>query len=159
MTRSVVVAGEAIALTYLEFQLLTHLAQHPGRVFNRGELLARLWGRGYKRGPRTVDVHIRRLRIALGEKHAEHIETVRRVGYTFVADPWRSLRPRRTLTAASISSSPTTGRAVGTNPSRTLDTDNLLRDSRQTFRNQAAKACDAISAADSPADEHQQSER
>ena len=83
--RTVTVSGEEIGLTYQEFQLLACLAQHPGRVFHRGELLARLWGQEYAGGPRTVDVHIRRLRVALGDGH--NIGTVRRVGYTFLRAP------------------------------------------------------------------------
>jgi DNA-binding response OmpR family regulator len=90
-TRTVTVAGKAIALTYLEFQLLAYLARYPARVFDRGELLARLWGPGYEGGPRTIDVHIRRVRVALGDEHADHLATVRRVGYTFVPDPCRTL--------------------------------------------------------------------
>lgn len=86
-TRTVTVTGEEIRLTYQEFELLAYLAQHAGRVFSRGELLSCLWRRERGSGPRTVDVHVRRLRVALGAQHADHIATIRRVGYLFVPRP------------------------------------------------------------------------
>jgi DNA-binding response OmpR family regulator len=93
--RTVTVGSRKLTMTYQEFQLLLHLAQHPGRVFTRGELLSQVWGHHYVGGCRTVDVHVRRLRSALGVEHADHIGTVRRVGYTFVPEPWRAAEPAR----------------------------------------------------------------
>ena len=71
-------------LTYKEFELLKYLAQHPGRVFTRAQLLQEVWGYDYYGGTRTVDVHVRRLRAKLGPEHEALIGTVRNVGYRFV---------------------------------------------------------------------------
>ena len=71
-------------LTYKEFELLKHLAQHPGRVFTRAQLLQEVWGYDYYGGTRTVDVHVRRLRAKLGNEHEQLIGTIRNVGYRFV---------------------------------------------------------------------------
>jgi DNA-binding response OmpR family regulator len=71
-------------LTFKEFELLKHLAQHPGRVFTRQQLLAEVWGYDYFGGTRTVDVHVRRLRAKLGPENETLIGTVRNVGYRFV---------------------------------------------------------------------------
>ncbi|MBK6886591.1 MAG: response regulator transcription factor [Tetrasphaera sp.] len=79
--------GRALDLTYKEFELLKYLAQHPGRVFTRAQLLQEVWGYDYFGGTRTVDVHIRRLRAKLGTDHETLIGTVRNVGYRFVNDP------------------------------------------------------------------------
>ena len=77
--------GTALDLTYKEFELLKFLAQHPGRVFTRGQLLQEVWGYDYFGGTRTVDVHVRRLRAKLGGEHEQLIGTVRNVGYRFVS--------------------------------------------------------------------------
>ena len=77
------IGSRSLDLTYMEYQLLTFLASHPGRVFNRETLLSRVWGYEYYGGARTVDVHIRRLRAKLGDQHESLIETVRSVGYRF----------------------------------------------------------------------------
>jgi DNA-binding response OmpR family regulator len=77
--------GRPLDLTYKEFELLKHLAQHPGRVFTRQQLLQEVWGYDYFGGTRTVDVHVRRLRAKLGSEHETLIGTVRNVGYRFVA--------------------------------------------------------------------------
>lgn len=74
--------GRPLDLTYKEFELLRFLAQHPGRVFTREQLLSEVWGYDYFGGTRTVDVHIRRLRAKLGDLEAL-IGTVRNVGYRF----------------------------------------------------------------------------
>ena len=76
------VHGRPLDLTYKEFELLKFLAQHPGRVFSRDQLLSEVWGYDYFGGTRTVDVHIRRLRAKLGDLEAL-IGTVRNVGYRF----------------------------------------------------------------------------
>ena len=76
--------GRPLDLTFKEFELLKHLAQHPGRVFTRAQLLQEVWGYDYFGGTRTVDVHVRRLRAKLGVEHEQLIGTVRHVGYKFV---------------------------------------------------------------------------
>ena len=83
------VRGRSLDLTYKEFELLKFLAQHPGRVCSRAQLLQEVWGYDYFGGTRTVDVHVRRLRAKLGADHETLIGTVRNVGYRFVTD-----RPR-----------------------------------------------------------------
>ena len=84
VTYSVRVRGRSLDLTYKEFELLKFLAQHPGRVFTRAQLLQEVWGYDYFGGTRTVDVHVRRLRAKLGPEHDALIGTVRNVGYRFV---------------------------------------------------------------------------
>jgi DNA-binding response OmpR family regulator len=79
--------GRVLDLTFKEFELLKYLAQHPGRVFNRQQLLQEVWGYDYFGGTRTVDVHVRRLRAKLGPEHEALIGTVRNVGYRFVLPP------------------------------------------------------------------------
>jgi DNA-binding response OmpR family regulator len=78
--------GRVLDLTFKEFELLKYLAQHPGRVFTRAQLLQEVWGYDYFGGTRTVDVHVRRLRAKLGAEHEALIGTVRNVGYRFVPD-------------------------------------------------------------------------
>src|SRR5215203_1580273 len=78
------VKGRVLDLTFKEFELLKFLAQHPGRVFSRAQLLQEVWGYDYYGGTRTVDVHVRRLRAKLGSDHETLIGTVRNVGYRFV---------------------------------------------------------------------------
>ena len=73
--------GTPLDLTFREFELLKYLANNPGRVFTRGQLLQEVWGYDYYGGTRTVDVHIRRLRAKLGAEHEHVIGTVRGVGY------------------------------------------------------------------------------
>jgi DNA-binding response OmpR family regulator len=87
-TYQATIAGHALDLTFMEYELLKFLAQHPGKVFTREILLSRVWGYEYYGGARTVDVHIRRLRAKLGEEHANLIETVRSVGYRFGQSRW-----------------------------------------------------------------------
>jgi DNA-binding response OmpR family regulator len=77
----VTVQGQALDLTYKEFELLRYLAERPGRVFTRPALLREVWGYDFYGGTRTVDVHIRRLRAKLGPGFESLIETVRGVGY------------------------------------------------------------------------------
>ena len=77
--------NRSLDLTFKEFELLKFLAQHPGRVFTRQQLLQEVWGYDYFGGTRTVDVHVRRLRAKLGVEHETLIGTVRNVGYRFVA--------------------------------------------------------------------------
>jgi DNA-binding response OmpR family regulator len=83
--------GRVLDLTFKEFELLKYLAQHPGRVFTRAQLLQEVWGYDYFGGTRTVDVHVRRLRAKLGAEHEQLIGTVRHVGYKFVTPPISAL--------------------------------------------------------------------
>ena len=83
-TYSARLRGHALDLTFKEFELLKFLAQYPGRVFTRSQLLQEVWGYDYFGGTRTVDVHVRRLRAKLGAEHEALIGTVRNVGYRFV---------------------------------------------------------------------------
>lgn len=87
-TYQATIGGRSLDLTYMEYELLSFLVKHPGKVFTRETLLSRVWGYEYYGGARTVDVHIRRLRAKLGEEHAPLIETVRSVGYRFGQTRW-----------------------------------------------------------------------
>jgi two-component system, OmpR family, response regulator len=78
-TRTVTYRDSEITLTRREFDLLLHLAEHPRRVFGRGQLLRSVWGTD-EVGQRTVDVHVRRLRQKLGTPNPL-LATVRGVGY------------------------------------------------------------------------------
>jgi DNA-binding response OmpR family regulator len=84
---SVRLRGRTLALAYKEFELLKYLAQHASQVFSRAQLLEEIWGHDFFGGPRTVDVHVRRLRAKLGAEHEQMIGTVRNVGYKFVRPP------------------------------------------------------------------------
>jgi DNA-binding response OmpR family regulator len=83
--RTVLVRGEEVQLTFVEFELLRVLAASPGRVFSRRQLLERLRGGADYREPRTIDVHVRHLRekIEANPHDPELILTVRGVGYRF----------------------------------------------------------------------------
>jgi two-component system phosphate regulon response regulator PhoB len=75
-------AGVSVPLGPTEFRLLKHFLEHPGRVFSRERLLDSVWGRDSDIEPRTVDVHIRRLRKAINVGEcADVIRTVRSAGY------------------------------------------------------------------------------
>ncbi len=84
-TREVTVQGRPIQLSALEFRLLHFLASQPRRVFSREQLLDNVWGRDRFVTPRTVDVHIRRLRekIERQEGSPQYVQTVRGSGYRF----------------------------------------------------------------------------
>ena len=73
------VSGTHVQLTAKEFALLAYLCERRGKVLSREHLLARVWGNGYDGGPRTVDIHVRRLRAKLGD--ALPLETLRGTGY------------------------------------------------------------------------------
>ena len=74
--------GRTIQFGPTEFRLLEFFMQHPRRVFSREELLDAVWGRDIHVEPRTVDVHIRRLRKAInGEGELDVVRTVRAAGY------------------------------------------------------------------------------
>lgn len=94
-------------LTFKEFELVKYLAQHPGRVFTRAQLLQEVWGYDYFGGTRTVDVHVRRLRAKLGPEHDALIGTVRNVGYRFVVPP--KAAPPKDVPAKEVSANAAAG--------------------------------------------------
>ena len=75
--------GQEIRLTHKEFELFRYLVERPGRVLTRERLLERVWGWEKDIDVRSIDAHIRRLRIKLGEAR-NHVETVVGLGYRFV---------------------------------------------------------------------------
>lgn len=81
--------GLTIQLTALQFNLLAALAESPGRVFTRRQLIERVWGWDFFGEERIVDAHIRNLRSALGDdsSNPQVVGTVRGVGYRFLAVP------------------------------------------------------------------------
>ena len=83
------VDDDPVELTSLEFQLLATMAEAPGRVFTRRQLIERVWGWDFYGDERLVDVHIGNLRRALGDSADEprFVATVRGVGYKCVARP------------------------------------------------------------------------
>jgi phosphate regulon transcriptional regulator PhoB len=87
-TQEVTVRGRAVDLSTLEFKLLHFLASHPRRIFNRDRLLDAVWGRDRFVTPRTVDVHIRRLRekIETQASRPQYLQTVRGSGYRFTVE-------------------------------------------------------------------------
>jgi DNA-binding response OmpR family regulator len=86
--REVTVGGEPLHLTTKEFDLLAHMAAHPGRIFTRDQLLARIWGYDFAGDERTVDVHVSWLRGKLRSSNGHnYFRTVRGVGYAFAPKP------------------------------------------------------------------------
>jgi DNA-binding response OmpR family regulator len=75
--------GEPVHLTKTEFRLLVELANHPGTVFSREDLLEKVWGHGIFGDGRLVDVHVRRLRtkVETDPANPQHVVTVRGLGY------------------------------------------------------------------------------
>ncbi len=84
-TYQVSIAGDPVDLTYLEYALLAFFVQNPGRAFSREKLLSEVWGFDYFGGSRTVDVHVRRIRSKLGPALAQHLSTIRGVGYLWTS--------------------------------------------------------------------------
>ena len=79
--------GKTVPLGPTEFRLLKHFLEHPGWVFSRERLLDSVWGHDADIEPRTVDVHIRRLRQAINAGgHPDIIRTVRSAGYALDAE-------------------------------------------------------------------------
>ncbi len=85
-THEAILSGARIKLTRMEFRLLWRLAQHAGRIYPRAPLIEAVWGREYAGGDRTLDVHVRRLRHKLGVFGAQHLKTVRNVGYGLMVE-------------------------------------------------------------------------
>ena len=86
LAREVRMAGNTLVMTPREYDLLVFFVQNSGRVLTRDELLRKVWGYDYIGDTRTVDVHVRRLRMKLGEQN-RLIETVTGVSYKFIARP------------------------------------------------------------------------
>jgi two-component system alkaline phosphatase synthesis response regulator PhoP len=84
-TYEVFIRGKAVKLTLKEFELLRFLVQNPNRVLSRDQLLDRVWGGDTFVTPRTIDVHVRRLRktIEADDRNPKWILTLRGVGYKF----------------------------------------------------------------------------
>ena len=119
-TYSARLRGRALDLTFKEFELLKFLAQYPGRVFSRAQLLQEVWGYDYFGGTRTVDVHVRRLRAKLGAEHEALIGTVRNVGYGS-SQSGRPDRPPRAGTQTARTASAEPGRTRDRRPGRSSD--------------------------------------
>lgn len=81
----VMLGGSKLVLTFKEYELLKFLASNKGRVYSRDQLLDKIWGYDYYGGTRTVDVHIRRLRSKIEDRRHTFIETIRNIGYKFIA--------------------------------------------------------------------------
>lgn len=88
-SREVLVGGETVEMSALEFNLLTALAESPDRVFSRQQLLDRVWGWDHFGVDRVVDVHIGNIRKAIGDDASapRYIATVRGAGYKFIGEP------------------------------------------------------------------------
>jgi two-component system, OmpR family, phosphate regulon response regulator PhoB len=89
-TNHVTVCGQALHLRGAEYRLLEFLMSHPGRAFNRKQLLAQVWGKEIELDERTIDVNVQRLRKYLvAPGYEKYIQTVRGLGYRFAhpADP------------------------------------------------------------------------
>jgi DNA-binding response OmpR family regulator len=80
--RTLTVDGAVVELTRREFDLLAYLQRHQGQALSRNELMNAVWQTNYLAGDRTVDVHVRRLRVKLGP-HADNLITLRGFGYRF----------------------------------------------------------------------------
>jgi DNA-binding response OmpR family regulator len=76
---------QEIALTPREWELLRFLVTNQGRRYGRERLVDLVWGVHYEGGPRTVDIHIRRLRAKLPPEAGQRLETLRGIGYGFAA--------------------------------------------------------------------------
>ncbi|WLR42735.1 response regulator transcription factor [Bacillus carboniphilus] len=83
--RTVKLNSEPISLTLKEFELLHFLAKNKGRVFDREQLLEKIWGYDYSGSARTVDTHIKTLRLKMKD-NGNIIKTVWGIGYKFVVD-------------------------------------------------------------------------
>lgn len=83
--REVRVAGDAISLTKIEFDLLALLASRPSMVFERQLLMESVWGCDWARDDHVVDVHIANLRSKLDRNGVKHLRTVRGVGYQLIS--------------------------------------------------------------------------
>ena len=83
LAREVRVGGDTLLLAPKEFDLLACLARHPRTVLERELLLQRVWGYEFTGDTRTVDTHVKRLRLKLGQPCRSYIQTVWGIGYKF----------------------------------------------------------------------------
>ena len=83
VARKVYVEDKVVPLTLKEFELLYLFMLNPGTAYSREQLLERIWDIDYAGGTRTVDTHIKTLRLKLGEQASEYVQTVWGVGYRF----------------------------------------------------------------------------
>ncbi len=90
--------GQPVKVGPTEFKLLQYLMKHPERVHSRQQLLDKVWGDHVFIEERTVDVHVKRLREALGPEAGAMVETVRGVGYRVTAQPQAAAAPPRQRT-------------------------------------------------------------
>ncbi|MUL67152.1 hypothetical protein BOO86_21945 [Mycobacterium sp. CBMA 234] len=97
-TRQVTIDGRPILMAYKEFELLAYLAQHPRQIISREELIENVWDEGFA-SLRTIDTHVRRLRVKLGV-HALTLTTVRGKGYRFDPQPSTRFRAQRPIRSA-----------------------------------------------------------
>jgi two-component system phosphate regulon response regulator PhoB len=80
-TQAALLDGAPVHLTRMEFALLAQLARKPGEIVSREALMLNVWGYGPEIQSRTMDVHLRRLRVKLGAYSKQHVETVFGLGY------------------------------------------------------------------------------
>jgi two-component system phosphate regulon response regulator PhoB len=83
VSHRVSIDGSPLEIGPTEYRLLQFFMSHPERAYSRGQLLDQVWGGNVYVEERTVDVHIRRLRKALGSRHENLVQTVRGTGYRF----------------------------------------------------------------------------
>ncbi|TQR19037.1 response regulator transcription factor [Psychrobacillus vulpis] len=83
VARQVKSEDRKLVLTLKEYELMLLFMENEGKVFSRDQLLELLWGIGYEGGTRTVDTHIKTLRLKLGKVASKYIETVWGIGYRF----------------------------------------------------------------------------
>ncbi|MBS4209298.1 response regulator transcription factor [Bacillus sp. FJAT-50079] len=81
--RTLTIANKPVNITYKEFELLKMLMSRPEKVYTREELLDFVWGIDYQGGPRTVDTHIKTLRMKMGKEAGSRIQTIWGSGYKF----------------------------------------------------------------------------
>lgn len=84
-THTVTQDGKPVSLTLKEFALLEYFMRHPGRVLSREDILDHVWDFQFSSFSNVVDVHVKNLRKKLGDDRGARIETVRGVGYRFMA--------------------------------------------------------------------------
>ncbi|WP_391117167.1 response regulator transcription factor [Psychrobacillus sp. L3] len=83
VARQVKLDDKKLVLTLKEYELIRLFMENEGKVFSREQLLELLWGLNYEGGTRTVDTHIKTLRLKLGDVAGKYIETVWGIGYRF----------------------------------------------------------------------------
>ena len=85
LRRQVFAEGTSVELTAKEFDVLAFLAEHPGRVYEREQIMRHLWGGDFFGEPRAVDVHVQHIRgkIEPDPKNPRYVQTIRGVGYRF----------------------------------------------------------------------------